>query len=196
MIGLPKSDSVERYIFDQVKLRIVILSDTHGYLDDNIAALICTADIAIHAGDVMDIRVLEQMQPRLKKLAVAGNNDEQGLWSSREKCFTKKLPASMLVQLPGGTIAIEHGHRFGFSQPDHHQLIAAYPKVRAIVYGHTHKQLVDQSSTPWVLNPGAAGVVRNQGGPRCLVLSTSGNEWLIEANVFPQPVFDTGLDQH
>jgi putative phosphoesterase len=178
----------ESYTFDQPILRLVILSDTHGYLDENIAALVRSADVAIHAGDVMDVSVLEQIQPTLQTIAVAGNNDERGLWSSRENRFVKNLPDSVLVQLPGGTIAIEHGHRFGFSQPDHQQLIAEYPKARAIVYGHTHKQLVDQSSTPWVLNPGAAGVVRNQGGPRCLVLSTNGDQWEIEASIFPQPI--------
>jgi putative phosphoesterase len=196
MASSPKSMNVESYIFDQLKLRLVILSDTHGYLDENIAVLIRTADVAIHAGDVMDVSVLEQMQPALQTIAVAGNNDEQGLWSSRENCFTKKLPESVLVKLPGGTIAIEHGHRFGFSQPDHQQLIAAYPKARAIVYGHTHKLLVDQSLTPWVLNPGAAGVVRNQGGPRCLVLKTNGDQWKVEANIFPQPVVDMASRRH
>jgi putative phosphoesterase len=191
MVVSPNSVNVESYAFDQRELRLVILSDTHGYLDENIAALIRTADVAIHAGDVMDVSVLEQMQPALQTIAVAGNNDERGLWSSRENCFTKKLPDSVLVQLPGGAIAIEHGHRFGFSQPDHQQLLAAYPKARAIVYGHTHKQLVDQSGTPWVLNPGAAGVIRNQGGPRCLVLNTNGDEWGIEVNIFPQPIVAT-----
>jgi putative phosphoesterase len=188
MVSSRKSLNVESYAFDQCKLRLVILSDTHGYLDENIAVLIRTCDVAIHAGDVMDVSVLEQMQPALQTIAVAGNNDERGLWSSLENRFTKKLPESVLVQLQGGTIAIEHGHRFGFFQPDHQQLIAAYPKVRAIVYGHTHKQLVDQSRTPWVLNPGAAGVVRNQGGPSCLVLSTNGDQWNVEANIFPQVV--------
>ncbi|MFT6371286.1 MAG: putative phosphoesterase [Gammaproteobacteria bacterium] len=196
MVGFLKNVEVKPYIFDQVKLRLVILSDTHGYLDENIAALIRTADVAIHAGDVMDISVLEQMHPALKTIAVAGNNDEQGLWSSRDNCFTKQLPASVQVQLSGGTIAIEHGHRFGFSQPDHQSLIAAYPEARAIIYGHTHKQLIDQSCTPWVLNPGAAGLVRNQGGPRCLVLNTNGNEWLIEASIFPQPYFEAGSKWH
>jgi putative phosphoesterase len=188
--------NVESYAFDQRKLRLVILSDTHGYLDENIAVLIRTADVAIHAGDVMDVSVLDQMQPKLQTIAVAGNNDEQGLWSSRENRFTKKLPKSVLVQLSGGTIAIEHGHRLGFSQPDHQQLIAAYPKARAIIYGHTHKQLVDQSRTPWVLNPGAAGVIRNQGGPRCLVLSTKGDQWKVEANIFPQPAFAMASGRH
>jgi putative phosphoesterase len=193
-----KSNAVEvkSYIFDQIKLRLVILSDTHGYLDENIAALIRSADVAIHAGDVMDVSVLEQMHPALKTIAVAGNNDEQGLWSSRENCFTKKLPANVLVQLPGGTIAVEHGHRFGFSQPDHKNLIAAYPEARAIVYGHTHKQLIDQSGTPWVLNPGAAGFVRNQGGPRCLVLNTNHNEWIVEACIFSQPNVEAESKQH
>jgi putative phosphoesterase len=188
MVDYSNSLNIESYAFDQRELRLVILSDTHGYLDENIAALIRTADIAIHAGDVMDVSVLEQMQPALQTIAVAGNNDERGLWSSRENRFTKNLPDRVLVQLLGGTIAIEHGHRFGFSQPDHKQLIAAYPKTRAIIYGHTHKQLLDQSRTPWVLNPGAAGVVRNQGGPRCLVLNTNGDEWRIEVNIFPQPI--------
>lgn len=196
MVSFPKSMNIESYFFDQRELRLVILSDTHGYLDENIAELIRTADVAIHAGDVMDVSVLEQMQPALQTIAVAGNNDEQGLWSSRENRFTKKLPDSVLVQLPGGAIAIEHGHRFGFSQPDHQQLMTAYPEARAIVYGHTHKQLVDQSRTPWVLNPGAAGVVRNQGGPRCLVLNTYGDQWRVEVNIFPQPVVAMASEQH
>ena len=45
MVGLLKSEDVEPHIFDQVKLRLVILSDTHGYLDENVAALIRTADV-------------------------------------------------------------------------------------------------------------------------------------------------------
>ena len=196
MVDLPNAVEVKPYIFDQIKLRLVILSDTHGYLDENIAALIRSADIAIHAGDVMDVSVLDQMHPALTTIAVAGNNDEQGLWSSRENCFKKKLPASVLVKLPGGTIAVEHGHRFGFSQPNHKNLIAAYPEARAIVYGHTHKQLIDQSSTPWVLNPGAAGVVRNQGGPRCLVLNTNHKEWIVEACIFSQPNVEAESKQH
>jgi len=196
MVDLPNAVEVKPYIFDQIKLRLVILSDTHGYLDENIAALIRSADIAIHAGDVMDVSVLDQMHPALNTIAVAGNNDEQGLWSSRENCFKKKLPASVLVKLPGGTIAVEHGHRFGFSQPNHKNLIAAYPEARAIVYGHTHKQLIDQSSTPWVLNPGAAGVVRNQGGPRCLVLNTNHKEWIVEACIFSQPNVEAESKQH
>ena len=86
---------------------------------------------------------------------------------------------------PSGTIAIEHGHRHGFQQPCHQRLIAAHPGVRAIVYGHTHKRIIDREAEPWIANPGAAGFTRNKGGPSCLVLHASIEDWHIEEHVFP-----------
>ena len=177
----------EHHTFNQRELRLVILSDTHAFLDDNIAALIQDADIAIHAGDVMDVLILEKIQPKLKTIAVAGNNDEDGVWCSQTKQYGQKLPGSARVQLPGGDIVVEHGHRFGFSQPDHEQLRKAHADARLIIYGHTHKQVVEQDKTPWIVNPGAAGFVRNQGGPRCLTLHTKGDDWLFDSHVFMQP---------
>jgi predicted phosphodiesterase len=45
-----------------------------------------------------------------------------------------------------------------------------------IIYGHTHKQIIDKSSMPWVINPGAAGQTRTNGGPSCLILEVSGEK--------------------
>lgn len=174
----------ESHRFDQPELRLALISDTHGHLDANIAALIRDVDIAIHAGDVMDALVLEQVQPKLKTVAVAGNNDTHGLWCSRGNGYVSTLPAAARLSLPGGDIAVEHGHRFGFNQPDHALLRKAHLDSRLIVYGHTHKQVVDQSQSPWIANPGAAGLVRNQGGPRCLLLHANNGDWQFEAHVF------------
>lgn len=187
MINSPKNANVESHTFDQRELRLVILSDTHGYLDENIAALIRDADIAIHAGDVMDALVLEQVQPKLKTIVVAGNNDIHGLWCSKSNDYVSQLPACARLQLPGGDIVVEHGHRFGSNQPDHVQLRKAHPEARLIVYGHTHKQIVEQEMSPWIANPGAAGLVRNQGGPRCLMLHVQGDDWQFEPHIFLQP---------
>ncbi len=99
------------YHFDQRKLRIGLISDTHGHIDNNIVDLIRGCDIAIHAGDVMDERVLEQIQPRLKTVAVAGNNDRRGLWSSSQNRYASQLPERALLTMCGGTIVVEHGHR-------------------------------------------------------------------------------------
>jgi hypothetical protein len=81
-----------------------------------------------------------------------------------------------MLALTGGAIVIEHGHRFGFTQPCHDALRTEYSDARLIVYGHTHKQVIDKKQMPWICNPGVAGLVRNQGGPRCLLLDYEGDD--------------------
>jgi len=88
------------------------------------------------------------------------------------------------VELPGGILAVEHGHRHGFKAPDHQRLRAAHADARAVVYGHTHKQVVEQGSDPWILNPGAAGRERTNGGPACLILHAGEQAWRIETHRF------------
>ena len=48
--------------------------------------------------------------------------------------------------------------------------------------------MVDKTEEPWIVNPGAAGQVRNNGGPSCLVVHASSERWEIEAFRFKQPV--------
>ena len=109
--------TTDTHTFQQARLRLLIISDTHGVLDVRIAELIQDADIAIHAGDVMDAAVLVEMKPLIKTIAVAGNNDAQGLWCSQRQRHIAVLPNIAYLQLPSGTIAVEHGHRFGNHQP-------------------------------------------------------------------------------
>ena len=144
----------EQHTISRDALRIAIVSDTHAYLDARIEQLIAECDYAIHAGDVMDARILARMRPRQQLFAVAGNNDEQGVWCGKEERFTRRLPDIVELELPSGRICVEHGHRFGFAQPDHEGLRAAHPEARLVIYGHTHKQLIDQSRDPWIANPG------------------------------------------
>jgi putative phosphoesterase len=164
-----------------------ILSDTHGYLDSRIADIVNRCDYAIHAGDICGAHVLDQIRPRKRLIAIAGNNDTQILWDASEAAVVSNLPARDRLDLPGGSIMIEHGHRLG-NFPDHDQLRWEHADARVIVYGHTHKRIIDQSSDPWVINPGAAGKVRTKGGPSCLVLTASAADWCIEARVFEDAV--------
>lgn len=76
---------------------------------------------------------------------------------------------------------IEHGHLHGHHKPSHESLRKTHPKADIIVYGHSHKQVIDDSDTPWVINPGASGKVRNHGGASCLILKINKKqEWKIE----------------
>jgi putative phosphoesterase len=160
-----------------------ILSDTHGYLDQRIAEVITNCDYAIHAGDIMGAHVLEQLQPRQSVIAVAGNNDHAAIWKEEEAEIVSALPESTSLELPGGTIRIEHGHRLG-GFPDHDQLRWDHAEVKLVVYGHTHKRIIDQQAEPWIVNPGAAGRERTKGGPSCLVLHASEAEWRFETVLF------------
>jgi putative phosphoesterase len=168
-------------------ITVGILSDTHGYLDARIADVVNRCDYAIHAGDICGAHILDQIRPRKRLIAIAGNNDTQYLWDAGEADVVNGLPDQDRLDLPGGSIIIEHGHRLG-AFPDHDQLRWDHAEARAIVYGHTHKRIIDQSAQPWVINPGAAGRVRTKGGPSCLVLSASSAGWHIEAHVFEDTV--------
>jgi putative phosphoesterase len=162
-----------------------ILSDTHGYLDERIAEVIRDCDYAIHAGDIMGAHVLEQLQPRKSVIAVAGNNDYPGVWNEDETDIVTALPRTTSLVLPGGTVNIEHGHRLG-GFPDHEQLRWDHAEVKLVVYGHTHKRVIDQQAEPWIVNPGAAGRERTKGGPSCLVLHASESEWRFETVLFAE----------
>jgi putative phosphoesterase len=156
------------------KLTIAIISDTHAHLDERIIALIATCDYAIHAGDICGEAIISSMQPKTGQVfVVAGNNDHY--------CHERgDLPNDLSFELPNGKISIEHGHQHGMSKPSHQSLREKYADSRLVVYGHTHKQLVDKEAIPWIINPGAAGLTRNHGGPSCLILHCDHDDWNIE----------------
>ena len=152
-------------------LKIGILSDTHGFIHPHIIALFEQCDIVVHAGDIVDDKTLCLLKPKYQIVAVQGNNDQH----------LTQLKTTESLELPGGTLVVNHGHLFGHKQPSHESLRQAYPHVKMIVYGHTHKQLIEQGQTPWIVNPGAAGLTRNHGGSKCLLLTINSQQnWHVE----------------
>lgn len=161
------------------KIKIGIVSDTHEELSEQVNAIISGCDIAIHAGDIGSSSVLEELQPKSGHvIAVAGNNDKPYLWDFKDWALVKHLPHVQKLSVPGGKIVIEHGHEHDMHMPAHSDLRNAHPDARAIVYGHTHIQVIDKENPgQYVINPGAAGYTRNKGGPSCIVLSIDDNDW-------------------
>jgi uncharacterized protein len=160
-----------------------ILSDSHGFLDPRIAETVNQCDHIVHAGDIFNAHVLSQLKPKKELIAVAGNNDYPDFWREEEAEVVNDLPIMDKLELPGGLLVVEHGHRFG-NHPEHEQFRAHHTEARIIVYGHTHHRVIDQDAEPWVVNPGASGKVRTHGGPSCLVLHAGIEEWNIETVLF------------
>jgi len=162
-----------------------ILSDSHGFLEPGIRESVNRCDHIIHAGDICAASVLRQLKPRQKLHAVAGNNDFPAAWRADEKDIVTALPKVIRLDLPGGLVVVEHGHRLG-NQPSHDQFRWDHAEAKLVVYGHTHKRVIDQSTEPWVVNPGASGEARTKGGPSCLILTASERKWSIETVHFSE----------
>ncbi|MBT3697656.1 MAG: YfcE family phosphodiesterase [Gammaproteobacteria bacterium] len=152
--------------------RIIILSDTHSYLNPLIYNLINKDDYVIHAGDILDDEILTNIKLMSKKLyAVNGNNDD----------YTE-LNDVEIITTSIGNIVVTHGHKH---YPDYHDsLRRAYPEALIIVYGHTHHHTLDMTKKPYIVNPGAAGKTRTQGGASCIILSNSSNGFNLELKKF------------
>lgn len=166
-------------------VKVGILSDSHGYLDPRIADTVNGCEYIIHAGDIFNAGVLNQLSPTTGLIAVAGNNDIPAVWNEAEHDIVNTLPLMAELDLPGGTLTVEHGHRFG-NHPGHDQLREHHQHSKLVVYGHTHHRIIDQEKSPWVINPGASGKVRTHGGPSCLILTVNEKHWQIETSVFPE----------
>lgn len=163
-------------------VKVAIISDTHSVIHPEIESIIKRCDIAIHAGDICNANVLKAMHPKSGQvIAVAGNNDYAGAWPSEQVDVVDALPQVAKLDLPGGIVKIEHGHKHDMHKPDHADLRNAHPEARAVIYGHTHKKIIDDFEIPWVMNPGAAGNQRNRGGSSCLILTANEANWSVES---------------
>ena len=165
------------------QVTVGILSDSHGLLDSRVRDAVNQCDHIIHAGDICAASVLEQLKPKQKLHAVAGNNDFPAAWRMDEKEIVSALPLTLKLELPGGLVVIEHGHRLG-NNPDHDQFRWDHAEAKLVVYGHTHKRVIDKNAEPWIVNPGASGEMRTKGGPSCLILTATENDWHIETILF------------
>lgn len=168
------------------KTRILLLSDTHGQVHPQILALAAEAEAIVHAGDIGHPRVLEELAETGRPLvAVRGNNDVPGKWPAEAHGLLEELPLTSGLDLPGGRLAVEHGDRANPVARRHAVLRARHAGARLVLYGHSHRQLIDDAAEPWVVNPGAAGRSRTYGGAGCVLLHTAAEQWSLEALRFP-----------
>lgn len=176
------------------RVRVLILGDTHGVLDPRIAALAEGCAHVVHTGDVGAQAVLQTLgRSGAEVHAVRGNNDVPAKWPVGEQDALQSLPDRITLELPGGRLVVEHGHRANPAKARHARLRQRHPEARAVAYGHSHRLVIDDAESPWVLNPGAAGRARTYGGPSALVLEASA-EWIVGPVRFgPMDASSSGL---
>lgn len=129
-------------------VRIGVISDTHGKIRPAALAALAGSDVILHGGDVGGQHVLDALARIAPVHAVRGNTDDP---------YDPNLHARLNLDLGGLSVHVSHGHELGNPTPG--KLVEAY-RADVVVYGHTHKALVERLGATLVVNPGSAGAAR------------------------------------
>lgn len=147
-------------------MRLVLISDTHlphrgRDLPRPVWSAIESADAVIHAGDWVDVDLLDALESRADRLIGCwGNNDGPALRA--------RLPERAEVTLAGVRFTVVH--ETGAAAGRESRMAARYPQTDVLVFGHSH--------IPWdttaasglrLLNPGSPTDRRRQ--PHCTYMT-------------------------
>jgi uncharacterized protein len=124
-----------------------VISDTHGLLRPEALTALAGVEHILHAGDVGQIGILEELRGIAPVTAIRGNIDVGGACA--------ELPATEMIELGGRTFYLVHAIEDLDISP-----VAA--GVDVVVFGHSHKTSVEQRNAVLYLNPGSAGPRRFQ----------------------------------
>ena len=129
--------------------RIGIISDTHipkvasslpRYLLDALEGM----DLIMHAGDLIEASVIDELSSLAPVAAVSGNMDRPEVKSV--------LPKKRMLEVEGKLIGLTHG--WGPPIGIERRVLSKFPEADVVVFGHTHKALVERRKGVLLVNPG------------------------------------------
>lgn len=136
-------------------MKILIVSDTHRR-DGNFLKVLekeAPIDHMIHCGDVEGSEQMMEEACGCPVDMVQGNND-----------FFSTLPKEKELDIEGRRVLLTHGHYYYVSQGNEFiRREAIARRYDIVMYGHTHKPVVDIQKNLTVLNPGSLTYPRQDG---------------------------------
>ncbi len=138
---------------------LVVTADTHlprraRDLPHGLWAAIDAADLVVHAGDWVDVALLDRLEARSRRLlAVHGNNDHGAL--------RERLPEVARAEVEGLRIAVVH--ETGDAKGRERRCAARFPDTDVLFFGHSHIPWDTTTDTGLrLLNPGSPTDRRRQ----------------------------------
>ena len=131
--------------------KIILLSDTHSALDERFLPHLEDANEIWHAGDIGDIKVLENLEKITKVRAVYGNIDNHIIRSATKEFINFKCEeVNVLITHIGG-------YPGKYTKGIKEKIQKLRPKL--FICGHSHilKVIFDKRFNLLHMNPGAAG---------------------------------------
>jgi hypothetical protein len=125
-----------------MKLKIAVVSDTHGLLRPEVLPKLKDVESILHLGDVGDPKILDTLRSYAPVTAVRGNIDREGACG--------RLPETEVLLIEGGYIYLLHDLGTLHLDP-------AAAKFGAVLYGHSHKAEIRRHRGVLYFNPGSCG---------------------------------------
>lgn len=147
-------------------MRLLILADTHvpkraRKLPEEVWRAVESADAVVHAGDWVEVGLLDELESRGRRLiGVYGNNDGPELRA--------RLPEVARAELGGLRFTVVH--ETGAARGREARCVAAFPDTDVLVFGHSHILWDSVAENGMrLLNPGSPTDRRRQ--PACTYLT-------------------------
>ena len=135
----------------ELTVQIAVISDTHlprgtRRLPDACLERLRRAELILHAGDLMTIAMLRELETYGPVVAVHGNVDDAEVRAA--------LPASAVVEAAGARIALTHDA--GPARGRLARMRRRFPEADAVVFGHSHIPLHERADDGFqIFNPGS-----------------------------------------
>jgi uncharacterized protein len=136
-----------------MSLLAVVIADTHmprraRALPEGLIPYLERADLILHAGDLMDPALLDELAGYAPARAVRGNLDPPDLPETLEFGF--------------GGIGVAMIHDSGRRQGRRRRLQRRFPEARVVIFGHSHIPFLEDACSLMLLNPGSPTDRRRQ----------------------------------
>lgn len=160
-------------------MKVVVLADTHTSgarrpLPSGAWPYVESADHLIHAGDVVDPALLDELAAFAPVTVVAGNSDGHDVraWGATEDAE---------VRLGGVGVAVVHDS--GPRARRRERMRARFPDARVVVFGHSHLPINEDDGDLLLFNPGSPTWPRRAPFPSMGILWIDDGE--VEGEIFP-----------
>ena len=160
-------------------MMVVVLADTHTLgrtrpLPSGAWPYIESADHILHAGDVCDPALLDDLASFAPVTVVLGNCDGYDV---------KHWGAEPETQLQLGAVAIGMMHDSGAARARRKRLRERFPEARVVVFGHSHLPCNEDEEGLLLLNPGSPTWARQAPWPSMALLWIDAER--VDAEVIP-----------
>ncbi len=159
--------------YDSTITDIGVISDTHipargHHLPPRIYQVFEGVQLILHAGDLVDDKIIDDLKALAPLEAVAGNMDPGHLKNSLGKL--------KVIRIGEADIGLMHGDLVG-RRIDYEKVLGLFSpeSLNAVVFGHLHEPVARTYSGILFFNPGSAVDPRRPAEPSCGRLTVSGS---------------------